>query len=63
MEREIFVDAGAWIAASDTRGKYHKPASEHYKRLLDEDWILVTTKLLAADAYIIIGRTGGNEQG
>jgi len=61
VEREIFVDAGAWIAASDTRDKYHKPASEHYKRLLAEDWILVTTNLVAAEAYIIIRRTGGHE--
>jgi len=55
VEREIFVDAGAWIAASDTRDKYHKPASEHYRRLLAEDWILVTTNLVAAEAYIAAG--------
>lgn len=60
MEREIFVDAGAWIAASDSRDKYHKPASEHFMRILAEDWVLVTTNLVAAEAYIIIRRTGGH---
>ena len=61
MEREVFVDAGAWIAISDTRDKYHEPASGLYRQLLTERRILVTTNLVVAEAYIIIRRTGGHE--
>lgn len=61
MEREVFVDAGAWIAITDSRDKYHKAASDLYKRLLNEQRILVTTNLVVAEAYIIIRRTGGHE--
>jgi len=60
VEREIFVDAGAWIAITDTRDKYHKSASDLYKRLLAEHKTLVTTNLVVAEAYIIIRRTGGH---
>ena len=55
------MDAGAWIAISDTRDKHHKAASDLYKRLLTEHRILVTTNLVVAEAYIIIRRTGGHE--
>lgn len=61
MEREVYVDAGAWIAITDTRDKYHKAGSDLYKRLLTERRILVTTNLVVAEAYIIIRRTGGYE--
>lgn len=55
------MDAGAWIAISDTRDKYHERASNLYRRLLSERRILVTTNLVVAEAYIIIRRTGGHE--
>lgn len=61
MESEVLVDAGAWIAISDTRDKHHTVASDLYKRLLTEHRILVTTNLVVAEAYIIIRRTGGHE--
>ncbi|MEA1977094.1 MAG: PIN domain-containing protein [Chloroflexota bacterium] len=61
MEREVFVDAGAWIAITDARDKYHKAASELYKRLIDDQINLVTTNLVVAEAYIIIRRTGGHD--
>lgn len=61
MEHEVFVDTGAWIAITDSRDKYHKPASDLYRRLLAENTTLVTTNLVAAEAYIIISRTGGHD--
>lgn len=60
MEGEVLVDAGAWIAISDSRDKHHKAAAELYKRLLVERKILVTTNLVIAEAYIVIRRTGGH---
>lgn len=60
MDREVFVDAGAWIAITDTRDKYHEAASDLYKRLLAEHRILVTTNLVIAEAYVLIRRTGGH---
>ena len=61
MEREVFVDAGAWIALTDTRDKYHKAASDLYSGILSDHRVLVTTNLVLAEAYIIIRRTGGHE--
>lgn len=60
MGREVFVDAGAWIAITDTRDKYHEAASELYKHLIEEQINMVTTNLVVAEAYIIIRRTGGH---
>jgi predicted nucleic acid-binding protein len=61
VKHEVFVDAGAWIAITDSRDKYHKSASDLYRRLLAERTTLVTTNLVVAEAYIIIRRTGGND--
>jgi len=61
VEREVFVDAGAWIALTDTRDKYHKAASDLYSGILSDHRVLVTTSLVVAEAYIIIRRTGGHE--
>jgi uncharacterized protein len=62
MRHEIFVDASAWIAVSDSRDKYHDPASEEYRQLVREQWNLVTTNLVIAEVYLIIRRTGGHAQ-
>lgn len=62
VTREVFVDAGAWIAVSDKGDKYHKPAREELTRLVGDRRILVTTNLVMAEAYIIIRRTGGYNQ-
>lgn len=62
VSREVFVDAGAWIAVSDTRDKYHDAAQKEHKRLLGDGRALVTTNLVIAEAFIIIRRTGGHAQ-
>jgi uncharacterized protein len=60
MSRDVFVDASAWIAVIDRRDKYHRAASGEYIRLIHERYLLVTTNLVIAEAYIIIRRTGGH---
>lgn len=60
MHREVFVDAGAWIAITDSRDRYHTAATDLYKRLLAEHRILVTSNLVIAEAYVLIRRTGGH---
>lgn len=62
MRREVFVDAGAWIAVSDARDKYHDAAEKEHRRLVGDGRTLVTTNLVIAEAYIIIRRTGGHGQ-
>ena len=34
MAREVFVDAGAWIAVINQRDEYHAEAAAFYERLL-----------------------------
>lgn len=59
MNRAVFVDASAWIAVSDARGKYHEAAKQLQRRLVIEKRPLVTTNLVIAESYIMIHRTGG----
>ena len=54
------MDASAWIAVSDRRDKYYPAASAEYSRLIRERYVLVTTNLVIAEAYILIRRTGGH---
>lgn len=56
MAREVFVDAGAWIAAINQRDDCHKEAVALYGRLLQERRALVTTNLVIAEAYAMIRR-------
>jgi hypothetical protein len=62
VSRDVFVDAGAWIAVSDVGDKYHNAAREEYNRLIGDRRTFVTTNLVIAEAYIIIRRTGGYAQ-
>jgi uncharacterized protein len=61
MAREIFVDAGAWIAVVNQRDDFHTEASACYSRLLRERRPLVTTNLVIAEAYAIIRRYSGHQ--
>jgi len=60
MTRELFTDAGAWIALNDRGDKYYPVAVDFYQRLLRERRPLVTTNLVIAEAYIAIRRAGGH---
>ena len=61
MSREVFLDAGAWIALADAGDKYHSAARDEHHRLAGERWIYVTTNLVIAEAYILIRRTAGHQ--
>ena len=60
MTREVFMDAGAWIALNDRGDKYYPVAVDFYQRLLRERRPLVTTNLVIAEAYVAIRRAGGH---
>jgi predicted nucleic acid-binding protein len=61
MAREVFVDAGAWIAVINQRDEYHAEAAAFYERLLREKRPLVTTNLVIAEAYAMIRRYTGSQ--
>jgi predicted nucleic acid-binding protein len=59
---EVFVDASAWIALSDTGDKYHHMAKSAFRQMVDERFSLVTTNLVISETYIIVRRTAGYAQ-
>ena len=61
MAREVFVDAGAWIAVVNQRDDFHLEASALYGRLLRERRPLVTTNLVIAEAYAMIRHYSGHQ--
>lgn len=62
MPRQIFVDAGAWIAVTVTGDSHHQSAVRYYEQLLREGDSLVTTNLVVAEAYVGILRYGGHSR-
>jgi len=60
MAREIFVDAGAWIALSNDKDTYHQAAKAIYPRLLKEYRKVLTTNLVVAEAYVNLRMTLGH---
>lgn len=62
MSHEVFVDASAWIALSDTGDKYHNMAKSAFRQMADERFSLVTTNLVISETYIIVQRTAGHAQ-
>jgi predicted nucleic acid-binding protein len=60
MSREIFVDAGAWIALADADDGYHQAATRVYPTLIKNYRRLVTTNLVVAEAYAMLRRTLGH---
>jgi predicted nucleic acid-binding protein len=60
MGREIFVDAGAWIALANDKDTHHQAAKAAYPRLLKEYRKLLTTNLVVAEAYVNLRMTLGH---
>ena len=46
MSRQIFVDAGAWIALADADDKYHSAAARAYPTLVKNYRWMVTANLV-----------------
>lgn len=59
MEPEIFVDAGAWIAISDSGDQHHPAGVALLPELFKQYRLLVTTNLVVAEVYVLIRRRGG----
>jgi hypothetical protein len=59
MAREVFIDAGAWIAVANQRDEFHAEAAAFYTHLLREKRPLVTTNLCVAEAYAMLRRHTG----
>jgi predicted nucleic acid-binding protein len=61
VAREVFVDAGAWIALGDRGDQHHRAATDAYRGLLGDKTVLVTTNLVVAEAYILVRRAAGHQ--
>jgi predicted nucleic acid-binding protein len=59
MAREVFIDAGAWIAVINQRDEFHVAAAAVYARLLREKRPLLTTNLVIAEAHAMLRRHTG----
>ena len=59
MSRQVFVDASAWIAIADADEARHEDAVRIFSRLLWDGYLLVTTNLVIAEAYILLRRRLG----
>jgi predicted nucleic acid-binding protein len=62
VEKEVFVDTGAWVALAVTDDKYHLLAKKIYPNLFKNYQKLVTTNLVVAETYVIL-RKSGSKQG
>jgi uncharacterized protein len=61
MPRHVFVDTSAWLAVIDSSDAHHAEAARIYKRLLDNQVILVVTILVVAETQIWLRRRLGAE--
>ena len=55
----MFVDASAWIALADRGDAHHAAARRIHEQLAQYRRPLLTSNLVAAEAYVLIRRSGG----
>lgn len=60
MASELFVDASAWIALTETDDKHHQEAQEAFARAVQDYQKLVTTNLIVAETQAILRRDLGH---
>jgi uncharacterized protein len=60
MASELFVDASAWIALTETDDKHHKEAQKAFTRAVQDYDKLVTTNLVVAETHAILRRDLGH---
>jgi len=58
--KDIFVDTGAWYALADNSDQYHGRAIDVYPGFFRDNFHLVTTNLVIAEAYVLIRRAMGH---
>jgi predicted nucleic acid-binding protein len=60
MARELFIDASAWVALTETDDKHHEEAKKAYTRALQDFQKFVTTNLVIAESHAILRRDLGH---
>jgi predicted nucleic acid-binding protein len=61
MNKKIFVDTGAWFAIADKHDQFHRKASDHIKRIVENSNNLVTSNLVIHEATMLLSRTLSKE--
>ena len=59
MANEVFVDASAWIAVSNSKDKYHPAAVQLYQRLVITQRPMLTTNNVMMPRAICVFRHNG----
>ena len=54
MSRDLFVDAGGWIALADADDRFHAVSAAAYPRFLRNYRQLLTTTLVVAETYVAL---------
>lgn len=60
MANELFVDASAWIALTETDDKHHQEAQKAFARAIQIYDKLVTTNFIVAETHAIMRRDLGH---
>lgn len=60
MASELFIDASAWIALTETDDKHHEEAQKAFARAVQDYQKLVTTNFIVAETHAILRRDLGH---
>lgn len=60
MAHELFIDASAWIALTETDDKHHEEAKKAYARVIQDYDKLVTTNFIIAESHALLRRDLGH---
>ena len=56
MSKKIFVDTGAWFAIADKNDQFHRKASDHLKRIVENRNNLITSNLVIHETAMLLFR-------
>ena len=56
------MDTGAWLAIIDPKDRYHQLASDFHRQAVMERVQFITTNLVIAESYTLIGRRLGHQK-
>jgi predicted nucleic acid-binding protein len=54
MNKKIFVDTGAWFAIADKHDQFHRKASDHIKRIVENSNNLVTSTIADCVSFVLM---------
>ncbi|MBN1604800.1 MAG: PIN domain-containing protein [Chitinispirillaceae bacterium] len=55
-KKSVFIDTGAWLALSDTSDQYHEKAANHLKKLITDEYKIITTNLVIHETFMLLSR-------